>query len=185
MPTVFAAGSLNIKHLHPLFLERLRNVVASNMDVVVGDADGADKAIQESLHELGAISVTVYCSGPRPRNNVGGWPIQVVSSEAEPGTRAFFTAKDLEMAKVADYGLMVWDGKSTGTLSNTIELLRRGKKSVVFVNRDRTFITVSDVDALRKLASLMSETARNKAESKIRLSSKIADIAHEQFGLPL
>lgn len=185
MPTIFAAGSLNIKHLHPLFLERLRNVVASNMEVVVGDADGADKAIQEFLQDVGAASVTVYCSGPQARNNVGGWPVRAVFSEAEPGTRAFFTAKDLEMAKVADYGLMVWDGKSTGTLSNTIELLKRGKKSVVFVNRERMFITVFDVDTLRKLAGLMSEGARNKAESKIGLSSKIADIAHEQFGLPL
>lgn len=185
MPTIFAGGSLNIKHLHPLFLERLRNVISSNMNVVVGDADGADKAIQEFLHEMGAVSVMIYCSGPNPRNNVGDWPTRVVSSEAEPGTRAFFTAKDLEMAKVADYGLMVWDGKSTGTLSNTIELLKRGKKSVVFVNRDRAFVTVSDVAALKGLAGLMSEAARNKAESKIRLSSKIADIAHEQFGLPL
>jgi hypothetical protein len=185
MPKIFAAGSLNIRHLHPLFLERLRNVVASNMEVLIGDADGADKAIQEFLQEMGAALVTVYCSGPQARNNIGGWPIRVVSSEAEPGTRAFFTAKDLEMAKVADYGLMVWDGKSTGTLSNAIELLKRGKKSVVFVNRDRTFVTVSDVDTLRELVGLMSEGARNKAESKIRLSSKIADIAHEQFGLPL
>lgn len=185
MPVIFAAGSINIKHLHPHFLERLRNVVASNMEVVVGDADGADKAIQEFLQEMGAALVTVYCSGLRPRNNVGDWPIRVVSSEAEPGTRAFFTAKDLEMAKVADYGLMVWDGKSTGTLSNTIELLKRGKKSVVFVNRDRTFVTVSDVEALRNLIGLMSDAARNKAESKIGLSAKIADIAHEQFGLPL
>ncbi len=89
------------------------------------------------------------------------------------------------MAKIADYGLMMWDAKSTGTLSNVIELLRRGKKCVVFVNKSKTFVTVSDIDDLERLVSVMSETAKNKAENKIRLSSKIASIANEQFGLPL
>ena len=185
MPTIFVAGSLNIKHLHPLFLERLRNIVDSNMNVVVGDADGADKSIQEFLHDVKADLVTVYCSGSRPRNNVGHWPTNSVSTDAEAGTRAYFTAKDLEMAKVADYGLMIWDGKSTGTLSNAIELLKRAKKCVVFINRDKTFITFSNVSELRRLVGVMSEAARFKAESKIGLSSKIADIAHEQFDLPL
>jgi len=43
------------------------------------------------------------------------------------------------MADVADYGLMIWDAKSTGTLSNVIELLKRKKKAVVFVNKEKTF----------------------------------------------
>lgn len=185
MTTVFVAGSIRIKRLHPLFAERLSNIVSSNMDVVVGDADGADTSIQESLAEKNAPTVTVYCSGPQPRNNIGNWPVQNVISEAESGTRAYFAAKDMEMAKVADYGLMMWDAKSTGTLSNVIELLKRGKKCVVFVNKSKLFVTVSDIDDLRMLVSVMSETARNKAENKIRLSSKIASIANEQFGLTL
>ena len=80
---------------------------------------------------------------------------------------------------------MLWDAKSTGTLSNVIELSKRGKKCVVFVNKDETFTTVSDIDSLKKLVSAMSEAARTKAEDKIALSSKLDSIAHEQFGLPL
>ncbi len=38
------------------------------------------------------------------------------------------------MARNSDYGLMIWDCKSTGTLSNVIELLRDRKKTVVFAN---------------------------------------------------
>jgi hypothetical protein len=183
MPTVFVAGSMNIKHLHPLFVERLSNIVSSKLDVVVGDADGADASIQESLLELDAAVVTVYCSGKQPRNNVGNWPVQCIVPDASPGTRAYFTAKDLEMAKVADYGLMIWDAKSTGTLSNVIELLRRGKKCVVFVNKEKTFFTVADVEVLKNLINVMSEAARTKAENKIGLSLKVNSIAHEQFGL--
>ena len=185
MTTVFVAGSLNIKRLHPLFTERLSNIVSSDIDVVVGDANGADTSIQKSLLAKHTGNVTVYCSGSRPRNNLGNWPVQNVYPNHDVGTRAYFTAKDLEMARVADYGLMMWDSKSTGTLSNAIELLRRGKKCVVFVNKNKAFITVFDIDGLKRLVSVMSEPARIRAENKIRLSSKIASIASEQFDLPL
>lgn len=185
METVLVAGSLSIKHLHRSFKERLAAVVASDMRVVVGDADGADASIQQTLVELGAKHVVVFCSGEQPRNNVGQWPVEKVRTSAAPGTRAFFTAKDLEMSKLADYGLMMWDAKSTGTLSNVIELLRRGKKSVVFVNKEKTFKTVRDPDSMRNLVSIMSPAALMKAELKIRLTSKIASIANEQKSLAL
>jgi hypothetical protein len=185
MTTVFVGGSLNITRLHPLFRQRLYKVVTSGLEIVVGDADGADKAIQECLMEMNAAAVTVYCSGRQPRNNVGNWSVQNIFSDSKVGTRAYFTAKDLEMAQAADFGLMIWDAKSTGTLNNVIELLMRGKKCVVFLNKDKMFVTVSNIENLRQLISVMSETARNKAETKIGLSSRIADIAHEQFGLPL
>jgi hypothetical protein len=183
MTTVFIAGSMTIKRLDPLFTNRLSNIVLSKLDVVVGDADGADTSIQKALLDRNAEAVTVYCSGPRPRNNVGNWPLRNVFSEADPGTRAFFTAKDLEMAKVADYGLMMWDAKSTGTLSNVIELLKGGKTCVVFVNKEKTFITVTDVEGLRRLIGTMSDTAKMKAEDKIGLCATIQSIVHKQYDL--
>jgi hypothetical protein len=185
MVTIFTAGSMNIKRLDPAFVERLAKIVSSNLNVVVGDADGADTSIQQVLHELNASSVAVYCSGPTPRNNVGDWPVHPIFSAAEKGTRAYFTAKDLEMANVADYGLMMWDANSTGTLSNVIELVRRRKTCVVFVNKHKKFVTVSDAKGLHQLVELMSDKARVKAESKIKLQSKIQSIASEQFSLTL
>lgn len=183
MTTVFIAGSISIKQLHPLFLERLNTIVTSDFDVVVGDADGADRSIQQALLERGARHVTVYCSGCEPRNNVGAWQVRTVSSSSSPGSRAFFTAKDIEMAKVADYGLMMWDAKSTGTLSNVIELLKRRRSSRVFVNKIQGFITASDVDGLKRLVSVMSEGARAKAEDKIGLSAKVGAITQRQLDL--
>ena len=82
------------------------------------------------------------------------------------GSRAYYTAKDLEMVRVSDYGLMIWDCKSTGTLSNMIELLREKKRSVVFVNKNADFVTVSNKDELDYLLSFMSDRARAKAEKK-------------------
>lgn len=170
---IFIAGSMNIKHLDPKVKERIDKIVASNLDVVVGDADGADTSVQTHLFNAGASNVTVFCSGSEPRNNIGEWPVVCVQSKFAAGSRAYFTAKDLRMAEVADYGLMIWDAKSTGTLSNVIELLVRKKKSVVLVNKAKTFVNVGDVGQLEELLGFMSENARRKADEKIGLMGRI------------
>jgi predicted XRE-type DNA-binding protein len=183
MTTVFIAGSISISRLHAKVQERINKIVSSDFDVVVGDADGADTSIQECLLKYRARKVTVYCTGDAPRNNVAEWPVHKVTSKAKAGTRAYFTAKDLEMARRSDYGLMVWDCKSTGTLSNVIALLKEKKKSVVFVNKKTDFVTISDRTGLDHLLALMSDHARIKAEEKIGLSSVVASLGQEQLAL--
>lgn len=183
MTTVFIAGSISISRLHAKVQERINKIVSSDFDVVVGDADGADTSIQECLLKYQARRVTVYCTGDTPRNNLAEWPVHKVASKAKAGTRAYFTAKDLEMARRSDYGLMVWDSKSTGTLSNVIELLKEKKKSVVFVNKKTDFVTISDRAGLEHLLALMSDHARLKAEEKIGLSSVVASLGQEQLAL--
>jgi predicted XRE-type DNA-binding protein len=180
MTTVFIAGSISINHLHATVEERINNIVSSGFHIVVGDADGADTSIQECLAKVQARKVTVYCTGNAPRNNVASWPIHKVTSKAKSGSRAYYTAKDLEMARRSDYGLMVWDGKSTGTLSNVIELLREKKKSVIFINQRTCFVTVSDGASLDQLLAHMSNHARDKAEQKIGLSLFVAGLRKEQ-----
>jgi len=133
MPSVFVAGSINIKHLDLAFCSRLSAVSERKFTILVGDAMGADAAIQQELNRAGVDDVVVYCSGSEPRNNIGSWRVERVFTLAEPGSRAFFTAKDKKMAEDADYGLMVWDKRSTGTLSNIIELVKSQRPSAVFL----------------------------------------------------
>ncbi|VBQ36407.1 hypothetical protein [Burkholderia pseudomallei] len=181
MTKIFIAGSISIKHLDPKVRERIDNIIDADHTVIVGDADGADSSIQSYLLERGANHAVVYCSGDKPRNNIGHWPVTCVQvKHAAPGSRSFFTAKDIEMAKDADFGLMIWDAKSTGTLRNVIELLRRKKKSVVFVNKAKQFQTVGDVTQLESLVSFMSEPAMRKADEKIGLRESISELRHEQ-----
>jgi hypothetical protein len=183
METVFIAGSIAISRLDQRVKDRISNAVSSGLCVAVGDADGADTSIQEHLVSINAEHVTVYCSGDSPRNNVGKWTVEHVYPDAEPGTRAYFTAKDVKMAAAANYGLMIWDAKSTGTLSNVIELLKAKKSTVVFVNKAKRFVTVKDGQALEMLLDNMSDVAKKKAEKKMGLSSKVAALNQPQFSL--
>ncbi|PIG08784.1 hypothetical protein CLU84_1655 [Comamonas sp. 26] len=180
---VFIAGSITIKNLDPKVKERIANIVDQGFEVLVGDADGVDSSVQNYLSELNAKAVTVFCSGEVPRNNSGSWSVEPVSTLHKEGSRAFFTAKDVKMAETADFGLMIWDTKSTGTLSNVIELLSAKKKSVVFVNKDKIFKNVSSIEHLEDLIGLMSDHAKKKAEDKIRLSEKVSSLKNEQLNM--
>ncbi|STL60653.1 hypothetical protein [Escherichia coli] len=110
--TVFVAGSITIKKLDPLIVERLKKIVDKNFNVIVGDASGVDSSVQLELKQLGYSATTVFTSDAKPRNNFGAWPVKLVKSNFRPGTRDFYTAKDIKMAETADCGLMVWDTKS-------------------------------------------------------------------------
>ena len=53
MIKVFISGSIKIKNLDSKVIERLQNIVSSNLGVIVGDADGVDSAIQDFLKSNG------------------------------------------------------------------------------------------------------------------------------------
>lgn len=183
MTKVFIAGSIKIKNLAPSFVDRITNVINQDYSVLVGDANGADTSIQNELKENLASSVTVYCSGEEPRNNLGNWEVKRIKSSKNIGTREFFTEKDKQMALDADFGLMIWDAASTGTLNNVFELISMEKYCVVFVNKHKTFINIKSANDINELVSHMSVKARTKAETKIGLTRKIFKLQNSQLSM--
>ncbi len=183
MHKVFISGSMGIKTLDKNIQGRINNIVESGYQVIVGDASGVDSSIQEYLISKNMKYVLVYCSGDTPRNNLGHWPVSKVETNAPSGTREFFTAKDLKMAEDCDYGLMVWDTKSTGTLSNAIELLKRNKSALVYINKAKEFIKMKEVNDLEKLTSYMSSSALEKADKKLKIRDVIQSFKHQQNSL--
>lgn len=173
MNKVFISGSMRIKRIDKKVEERIDNIINSNFPILLGDAKGVDTSIQELVKSREYQNVTIYCSGAHVRNNIGRWKVIKIKNEYEKNSRLFFTAKDIQMAKECNYGLMVWDSKSTGTLNNVYELLSQGKKSLVFVNKIKKFVKVINLDDFEKLTSLMSKSAFEKADRKIKLRKKI------------
>jgi hypothetical protein len=137
MDSVFEAGSRALSKLNAQVNERLDNILRKQLTVLVGDANGADKAVQR-----GYRSVVVYCMEVC-RNNVGHWPIR--SHSAEPAVkqdRHYYGIKDRAMAKDASCGFMLWDGISKGTLTNVINLLDYDKKVLLFSAPKKQFFTL-------------------------------------------
>ena len=145
------SGSIKIKTLNNSVNERLENMIKNNLRVIVGDANGADIALQKYFDSHGYRNLVVYCVGA-PRNNVSAWDTEVVITTLRPGSRAYYTAKDEVMAEHCDFGFMVWDTKSPGTLKNVLELLKADKKSVVYVNNRDEFVNVSSIDDFERLS---------------------------------
>jgi hypothetical protein len=157
--TVFIAGSRKISRLPAEIESRLDSIIEKGFAVVVGDADGADTAAQVYLAAKRYPKVTVYCVARSCRNNVGNWPIREIS--AAPGAKGFefYATKDRAMAEVASHGLMLWDGKSRGTLTNIVNLTRDEKPVVVFVSLTRAIHTLRNESDLAELLRSSKETA--------------------------
>lgn len=149
MSTVFIGGSRGISRLPVEVLARLDNVVGNGHGVVVGDAAGIDKAVQHFLRDRSYAHVRVFCSGARPRNNLGEWPIHRVETASGLKGFQFQAAKDREMAREADFGLMIWDGRSPGTILNVLRLASAGKYAVLFDTKRRDVINIKSADAIR------------------------------------
>ena len=194
MSTVFVGGSRHVTRLPAKAKERLNNITGSGFPIVVGDAAGADKAVQRYLLDISYSHVTVFCSGDRPRNNLGLWETYKVAAPKHARGFHFFAAKDREMAKKADFGLMIWDGKSAGTALNVLRLVRAGKKAVLLnVPQEQavTFKTLHDwiaflslcdpelVETLRARATpeewLTVETSQSDALDASKLSANDAE----------
>lgn len=63
----------------------------------------------------------------------------------------FYKQKDIAMANTADYGFMIWDGESKGTLNNMINLISRNKPVMVYLINQKKVLTVENTEDLNEL----------------------------------
>jgi len=61
MKKVFFGGSRKLSRLNRAIIERANNIVAQNFQILIGDANGADKAMQKYLAEKVYKNVIVFC----------------------------------------------------------------------------------------------------------------------------
>ena len=135
---IFIGGSRAVSKLNAVIRDRLDDVVKKGCTVLIGDANGGDKAVQQYLSDRHYSDVVVFCM-ENCRNNVGNWSTR--SIEPPPGSTGFsyYSAKDLVMSQESGCGLMLWDGKSKGTLQNMLRLIGAQKPTLVYFAPTRDF----------------------------------------------
>lgn len=152
MTSVFIGGSRAISKLNAPLREKLDDFIQRGCTIFIGDANGADKAVQQHLALREYDRVVVYCMD-RCRNNIGGWATKPISRPAGPRDFAYYAAKDKAMADDAKCGMMLWDGESKGTLNNIQNLLAAGKKVLVYFSPEGAFYKLVTSDDLNGLVS--------------------------------
>jgi hypothetical protein len=164
---VFVAGSRQISRLPAEVKGRLDTMIEKGFQILVGDANGADKAVQRYLADRSYPNVLVHCMKDHCRNNVGNWPTREVAAPRGAKGFGYYSLKDCAMAEAAEYGLMLWDGKSKGTINNVVNLSRDHKPVVVYVAPTREFRTIKTFDDVKALL------ARGDSDSVERIVSEL------------
>ena len=182
---IFLSGSRGISRLNEDIRTRIQNIISNGFQVLVGDANGADKALQKFLADTKYQNVTVFCSGNSCRNNIGDWKTYNVQVDSKLKGRDFYTQKDKEMAQRADYGLVLWDGKSAGSISNVFELLKLDKTAVVYFSPEKKFFNIKKLEDAKDLLSRCDDKSIDVIKKKIKLNTVIKnaeDAAQAAFG---
>lgn len=178
MTKVFIAGSRRLSRLNADLKHRIDTMIEKGFTILVGDANGADRAVQRYLAEKDYRNVIVYCMGGNCRNNVEGWPTREVA--APPGVRgfAYYAMKDQAMVDDAAYGLMLWDGESKGTLNSVINMVRQDKPVVVYLAPKKAFQNVRSAGDVMDLLSNCDRASVQRFEREL-------GIEHVQHRSPL
>ena len=143
-------------------------------------------AAQRYLDSLRYRNVTVFCMEGGCRNNVGEWPMQKITA-ADPSRKdfAYYSTKDRAMVDEADYGLMLWDGRSRGTLRSIIDLVRHSKPVIAYVAPVNSFYTLRQSDDIAEMLSRVDPAALQGIDSELRTFAMAGGSARKNDNLPL
>ncbi|MFH1931890.1 MAG: hypothetical protein ABIN18_09915 [Pseudomonadota bacterium] len=146
---VFISGSISIKKLPKCALEKLDNIINREYSILIGDAKGVDSLVQKYLLKKKYRNITVHYAGKRIRHNYGNWNTRKIDSTNNEKGRELYTLKDIAMANDTDYGLMIWDWKSEGTLNN-INMMKKSNKKF-FVVIEEMIVDEKQVDSILEI----------------------------------
>ena len=174
MAMIFLGGSRDIFELPPPAIERIGTIVAAEHGVLIGDAPGADAEMQGLLAGYNYEHVGVFHAGAEPRNNLGSWAAYHVPPPVGAKGFGIHAAKDREMARRADFGLMVWDGASPGTCLNMLRLTMIGSPCVVYDTMRGKVATVHHMTDCRAMLQQAGPDVRRQVEARMTSYERLA-----------
>ena len=106
---VFIAEPRIVREIDKNIIFKLENICDKNYEILIGDAAGIDSCVQKFLQFKLYKNVIVFASKGIARNNYGDWKIEKVEVSNQVTGFEFYAQKDLQMAKKADVGFMIWN----------------------------------------------------------------------------
>ena len=154
---VFIGGARQLRSLNKNITERLDNIYQKQFEILIGDATGIDEEVQKYYFNKRYDNVIIYASNGKVRHNVGNWEVKGVEVPKNVTGFDFYAAKDLQMSNDADYGFMIWNGKSKGTWNNICNLTNMNKPVLVYVTTYKRFFKVTSTAEAEKLKEFISK----------------------------
>ena len=170
---VFVGGSRRLSRLNKKVTRTLDRLIERDLTIIIGDANGADKAVQSYLVNKQYRNVIVFCMQNQCRNNLGDWQSRRVETSLRTNGFEFYAVKDLAMVKETDYGFMLWDSKSKGTLNSIVNLLRENKPVVVYFSPTKTLHRLTTLGDLLKILEKCDKDSIHKLERDLGLSNLV------------
>ena len=143
--TVFISGSSKTQDKQSgYFRKKLPKEVASKIDemiknrnkIIVGDAPGIDRQVQDYLKSKHYNNVEIYGPGKDKVRYLANrrWKTNLIDApNYEPGSKEWLAAKDIAMTKAATKGLaVILDQGAAATRRNVQRLIDQGKMADVF-----------------------------------------------------
>ncbi|HFC8468054.1 TPA: hypothetical protein ACFP4C_001211 [Neisseria subflava] len=146
MKKIFISGSISSKEIPDVVIKSVDNSRERNYTILIGDATGIDKSIQDMLKADNYKNVEIYHVGPTPRNFADrAWINKRILVDTDNEklfkdgkyTREAQMMKDKAMVDNADFGLVIWRDTSKnrfgnvhvskGSLNNIYNLLMQEK----------------------------------------------------------
>lgn len=182
---VFVAGPRAVGSLNKNVTDVLARIIEKKLTVLLGDAAGVDRLVQKYFSDANYPDVFVYASNGKPRNNLGEWPICKVEVPDNVRGFNFYAQKDIKMAKDADNGFMIWNGKSKGTLNNIINLVNQNKKVVIYLIPLKRIICIDKLESVKKMVDFLGPVACSLYEELCpqNTSGNVYEDSFEQMSL--
>lgn len=143
--TLFISGTSKTQFKdHPYYRKALPKEIKSEIDsaikankkIIIGDAPGVDRQVQDYLNSKKYSNVKVYGPGKQVRYSANSkWKTETVDSgKYKPDTEEWRAEKDEVMSKLADEALaiIIENGGSSATRANIQRIIDRNKDVKVF-----------------------------------------------------
>lgn len=146
------------KNLPKQVSDKLDSYMSANKKIIVGDAPGIDRQVQDYLKSKGYSNVELYGPGTKMRYAANNkWKRNLIDAlEFEPGSKEWLAKKDVAMTNNSTEGLAVVlkDG-ANATRRNVSRLMNQNKKVEVFELNDKDenldrFMSSEELDKIFK-----------------------------------
>lgn len=147
MKKVFISGSISIKRIPDVVIEKLYKIIENNINILVGDANGIDSEVQRFMLNNNYFNLKIYSIYYKSRNNFSNKfltntvDIKDTTIKSERERQKF---KDIQMTEDCDYGLVIWDEESKGSYENILRLISLNKPFRVYSLKENTFLTENE-----------------------------------------